>query len=144
MNRAKTSVWSFFERFNSVLNEAAFMLRIENDSFWAVVETGRLSIIEALVWVVEEGEVDRGQLGCFELGGTGKTEIGVFNWFGKTMTSFRIFSNISFLFIQGLLNMASWWSISAINIGTVNSLWLPMMRLNRILWVMTFLDIFPS
>ncbi len=29
--------------------------------------------------MVEEGEVDRDQLGCFELGGTGKTEIGVFN-----------------------------------------------------------------
>jgi len=59
MNKAKTSVWFFFERFNSVLNEAAFMLWIENDSFWAVIETSRLSIIEVLVWVIEEDEVDR-------------------------------------------------------------------------------------
>ncbi len=140
MNRAKTSVLSFFERFNSVLNEAASMLRIENDSS----RTSRLSIIEVLVWVIEEGEVDCGQLGCFELKGTGKTEIGVFNWSEKTMTSFRISNNIPFLFIQGLPNMASWWSISAISIGTVNSLWLSMMRLSRILWVMIFLDIFPS
>ncbi len=144
MNRAKTSILFFFERFNSVLNEATSMLWIENDSFWAVVETSRLSIVEILVWVIEESEVDRDQLGCFELGEIGKIEIEVFNWFGKTMTSFRIFSNIPFLFIQGLLNMASWWSISAINIDTVNFLWLSMMRLGRILWVIVFLDIFSS
>ncbi len=59
MNRAKTSVWFFFEQFNSVLNEAASMLRIENDSFWAVIEMSCLSIIEILVWVIEEDEVDR-------------------------------------------------------------------------------------
>ncbi len=62
----------------------------------------------------------------------------------KTMTSFYIFSNISFLFIQNLLNMISWWLISAINIDTVNFLWLLMMRLSRILWVMIFLNIFSS
>ena len=144
MNRAKTSVWFFFEWFNNVLNEAAFMLQIENDSFWAVIETSYLSIIEILVWVIEEDEVDRDQLKCFELRRIEKIEIEVFNWFEKTMTSFRIFNNISILFIQSLLNMTSWWLISAININTVNFLWLSMMRLSRILWVMIFLNIFSS
>ncbi len=144
MNRAKTSILFFFERFNSVLNEAMFMLWIENDSFWAVIETSRLSIVEVLIWVIEESEVDRDQLECFELSEIEKIEIEVFNWFKKTMTSFCIFSNISFLFIQSLLNMTSWWSISAINIDTINSLWLSMMRLSRILWVMIFLNIFSS
>jgi len=122
MNRTKTSILFFFERFNNVLNEAMFMLWIENDSFWAVIEMSRLSIIEVLVWVIEESEVDRDQLECFELSEIEKIEIEVFNWFEKTMTSFRIFSNISFLFIQNLLNMTLWWSISAINIDTVNFL----------------------
>ena len=140
MNRAKTLILFFFEWFNSILNEAAFMLWIENDSS----RTSHLSIIKILVWVIEEDEVDHDQLECFELKRIEKIEIEVFNWFGKTMTSFRIFNNISFLFIQSLLNMTSWWSISAISIDTVNSLWLPMMRLGRILWVITFLDIFPS
>ncbi len=144
MNRAKTSILFFFERFNSVLNEATSMLWIENDSFWAVIETSRLSIVEVLVWVIEESEVDRDQLECFELSEIEKIEIEVFNWFEKTMTSFCIFSNISFLFIQSLLNMTSWWSISTINIDMINSLWLSMMRLSRILWVMIFLDIFSS
>ncbi len=122
MNRTKTSILFFFERFNNVLNEAMFMLWIENNSFWAVIEMSRLSIIEVLVWVIEESEVDRDQLECFELSEIEKIEIEVFNWFEKTMTSFRIFSNISFLFIQNLLNMTLWWSISAINIDTVNFL----------------------
>ncbi len=138
MNKAKTSILFLFEQFNSVLNEAASMLRIENDSFW----TSRLSIIEILVWVIEEDEVDRDQLECFELRKIEKIEIEVFNWSEKTMTSFCIFNNISFLFIQNLLNMTSWWLISTISIDTVNFLWLLMMRLNRILWVMIFLNIF--
>ncbi len=138
MNKAKTSILFLFEQFNSVLNEAASMLRIENDSFW----TSRLSIIEILVWVIEEDEVDRDQLECFELRKIEKIEIEVFNWSEKTMTSFCIFNNISFLFIQNLLNMTSWWLISTISIDTVNFLWLSMMRLNRILWVMIFLNIF--
>ncbi len=107
MNRAKTSILFFFEWFNSVLNEATSMLWIKNDSFWAVIETSRLSIVEVLVWVIEESEVDRDQLECFELNEIEKIEIEVFNWFKKTMTSFCIFSNISFLFIQSLLNMTS-------------------------------------
>jgi len=141
MNRAKTSILSLFEQFNSVLNEAAFMLWIENsNSFW----TSYLSIIKILVWMIEENKDDRDQLECFELRRIEKIKIEVFNWFEKTMMLFCIFSNISFLFIQSLLNMTSWWSISAINIDTVNFLWLSMMRLNRILWVMIFLDIFSS
>jgi len=144
MNKAKTLILFFFEWFNSVLNEVTFMLWIKNDSFWAVIETSHLSIIEILVWVIEKSEVDRDQLECFELSEIEKIEIEVFNWFEKTMTSFCIFSNISFLFIQNLLNMTSWWSISAINIDTVNFLWLSMMRLSRILWVIIFLNIFSS
>ncbi len=122
MNRAKTSILFFFKQFNNVLNEATFMLWIENDSFWAVIEMSHLSIVEILVWVIEESEVDRDQLECFELSEIEKIKIKVFNWFEKTMTSFCIFSNISFLFIQSLLNMTSWWSISTINIDTVNFL----------------------
>ncbi len=34
------------------------MLWIKNDSFWAVIEMSRLSIVEVLVWVIEESEVD--------------------------------------------------------------------------------------
>ncbi len=144
MNKAKTLILFFFEQFNSVLNEATFMLWIKNDSFWAVIETSCLSIIKILVWVIEESEVDDSQLECFELSEIEKIKIEVFNWFEKTMTLFHIFSNISFLFIQSLLNMTSWWSISAINIDTVNFLWLSTMRLSRILWMMIFLDIFSS
>jgi len=144
MNKAKTSVWFFFEQFNNVLNKAAFMLQIENDSFLIIVETDHLSIIKVLVWMIKESEVDRDQLKCFELRRIEKIEIEVFNWFEKTMTSFHIFNNISFLFIQSLLNMTSWWLISAISIDTVNFLWLLMMRLNRILWMMIFLNIFSS
>ena len=107
MNKAKTLILFFFEQFNSVLNEVTFILWIENDSFWAVIETSHLSIIEILVWVIEKDEVNRDQLECFELSEIKKTEIEVFNWFEKTMTSFCIFSNISFLFIQSLLNMTS-------------------------------------
>ncbi len=54
MNRAKTSILFFFEWFNSVLNEAAFMLQIENDSSWM----SRLSIIKTLVWMIEKSEDD--------------------------------------------------------------------------------------
>ncbi len=120
------------------------MLWIENDFFWAVIEMSRLSIIEILVWVIEENKVDRDQLECFELSEIEKIEIEVFNWLKKTMTSFYIFNNISFLFIQSLLNMTSWWLILTINIDTVNFLWLSMMRLSRILWMMIFLNIFLS
>jgi len=45
MNKAKTLILFFFEQFNSVLNEAASMLQIKNDSF----QTDCLSIIKILV-----------------------------------------------------------------------------------------------
>ncbi len=144
MNKVKTLILFLFEWFNSVLNEAMFILWIENDSFWAVIEMNHLSIVEILIWVIEESKVDHDQLECFKLRRIKKTEIEVFNWFEKTMTSFYIFNNISFLFIQSLLNMTSWWSISIINIDMINFLWLSMMRLSRILWVMIFLNIFSS
>ncbi len=144
MNKTKTLILFFFKWFNSVLNEVMFMLWIENDSFWTMIETSRLSIVEILVWVIEESKVDRDQLECLKLSEIEKIEIEVFNWFEKTMTLFCIFSNISFLFIQSLLNMTSWWLISAINIDTVNFLWLSMMRLSKILWVIVFLNIFSS
>ncbi len=140
MNRTKTLILFFFEQFNNILNKAAFMLQIKNDSSWM----SYLSIIKILVWMIEKSEDDRDQLECFELRKIEKIKIEAFNWFEKTMTLFCIFSNISFLFIQSLLNMTSWWLISAINIDTVNFLWLSMMRLSRILWVMIFLNIFSS
>ncbi len=62
----------------------------------------------------------------------------------RVLTSCLMFNNISFLFIQSLLNIASWCSISAINIDTVNFLWLSIMRLSRILWVIVFLASFSS
>ncbi len=62
MNKAKTLILFFFEWFNNILNEATFMLWIENDSFWAVIETSYLSIIKILVWVIEESEDDCSQL----------------------------------------------------------------------------------
>jgi len=138
MNKAKTSILFFFKQFNNVLNEAAFMLWIKNDSF----RMNCLNLIKILVWMIKKSEDDRDQLECFELRKIEKIKIEAFNWFEKTMTLFCIFSNISFLFIQSLLNMTSWWLISAININTVNSLWLLMMRLSRNLWVMIFLNIF--
>ncbi len=83
MNRAKTSILFFFEQFNNVLNEVMFMLWIENDSFWAVIEMNYLSIVEVLIWVIEEDKVDRDQLECFELSEIKKIEKEVFNWFKK-------------------------------------------------------------
>ncbi len=54
MNKAKTLILFFFEWFNNVLNEAAFMLWIKNDFF----QTDCLSIIKVLVWVIEKSEDD--------------------------------------------------------------------------------------
>ncbi len=59
MNKAKTLILFFFKWFNNVLNEAMFILWIKNDSFWAVIEMSRLSIVEILVWVIEENKDDR-------------------------------------------------------------------------------------
>ena len=144
MNKAKTLILFFFEQFNSILNEVTFILWIKNDSFWAVIEMNHLNIIKILVWMIKKNKDDHNQFECFKLRRIEKTEIEVFNWFEKTMMSFCIFSNISFLFIQSLLNMTLWWSISTINMNTVNFLWLSMMRLSRILWMMIFLNIFSS
>ncbi len=58
MNKAKTLILFFFEWFNNVLNEAMFMLQIENDSFWIIVETDHLSILEIFDWEVKVNEVD--------------------------------------------------------------------------------------
>ena len=107
MNKTKTSILFLFEWFNSILNETMSMLQIENDSFWTVVETNHLSILEIFDWKIEVNEVDRDQLKCFELREIKKIKMKVFNWFEKMMTSICIFSNISFLFIQSLLNMTS-------------------------------------
>ncbi len=79
MNKAKTLILFFFEQFNNVLNEAMFMFWIKNDSFWAVIETSCLSIVETLVWVIEESESNCNQLECFKLREIKKIEIKVFN-----------------------------------------------------------------
>ncbi len=144
MNRVNTSVWFFFERFNNVLNETIFMLWIKNDSFWIVVEINHLSILEIFNWKIKVNEVDCNQFECFELKEIEEIEMKVFNWFEKTMMLICIFSNILFLFIHDFSNMTSWWLMSAINIETVNFLWLSMMRFNRILWMIVFLNIFSS
>ena len=121
MNKANTSVWFFFKQFNNVLNEVTFMLWIENDSFWIVVETNYLSILEIFDWEIKVNKVDHNQLKCFELKEIEKIEMRVFNWFKKTMMLICIFSNISFLFIHDFSNMTSWWLMSAINIETIRS-----------------------
>ncbi len=107
MNKAKTSILSFFKWFNSILNEATFMLWIENDFFWIIVETDHLSILEIFDWEIKVNEIDYDQLKCFELREIEKIEMKVFNWFEKMMTSICIFSNISFLFIHDFSNMTS-------------------------------------
>ncbi len=130
----------FFDRLTSAWKDAVLTLNIEKFFFEAV---------EADCWSTLRTELieefgDRDHFECEALTDIEKTAMGAFNWFGKTMTSFRISSSISFLFIQDFSNMMSWWSISAINIETVNFLWLSTVRLGRILWVMIFLVSFPS
>ncbi len=119
------------------------MFWIENDSFW-MIETECLSILETLLWAAKEIEVDRDQLEYFVFDEIEKIEIEIFNWSRNTIVSCFMFNNISFLFIQSLLNIASWCSISAINIDTVSFLWLLIVRLSRILWVIIFLNSFSS
>jgi len=75
MNKAKTLILFFFEQFNSVLNEAASMLQIKNDSS----RMNHLSIIKILILVIEEDKVDHDQFKCFELKRIEKIEIEVFN-----------------------------------------------------------------
>ncbi len=107
-------------------------------------ETECLNILKILLWAAEEIEVDCNQLKCFVFDEIKKTEIEIFNWPENTIVSCLMFNNISFLFIQSLLNMTSWCSISAISIDIVNFLWLSIVRLNKILWVIVFLANFSS
>ncbi len=143
MNIAKISVWFFFFRFMSAWKVMTSMFWIKNDFFW-MNETERLNILKILLWAAEEIKVDRDQLKCFVFDEIKKTEIEIFNWSENTIVSGLMFNNISFLFIQSLLNMTSWCSISAISIDIVNFLWLSIVRLNRILWVIVFLTNFSS
>ncbi len=142
-NIAKISIWIFFFHFTSAWKETTSMFWIKNDSFW-MIETECLRIFEALLWVAEEMKVDRDQLKCFVFDEIEKIEIEIFNWLENTIVSCLMFNNISFLFIQSLLNMTLWCSISAISIDTVNFLWLSIVRLSRILWVIVFLANFSS
>ncbi len=107
-------------------------------------ETECLSILEILLWAAEEIEVDCNQLEYFVFDKIEKIEIEVFNWSENTIVSCLMFNNISFLFIQNLLNIASWRSISAISIDIVIFLWLSIVRLSTILWVIVFLANFSS
>ena len=143
MNIAKILVLFFLKQFNKVWKKAAFMLWIENNSFW-MIKAECLSILSNLLWIAEEIEVDHNQLECFEFNEIKKIEIEVFNWSLNTIVSWCMFNNISFLFIQSLLNMTSWCSMSVISIDTINFLWLSMIKLDRILWVIIFWDSFSS
>ena len=143
INIAKISIWFFFFRFTSAWKEMTSMFWIENNSFW-MVETEHLRIFEALLWVAEEMRVNHDQLECFVFDKIEKTEIEIFNWSENTIVSCLMFNNISFLFIQSLLNIASWCSILANSIDTVNFLWLSIVRLSKILWVIVFLTNFSS
>ncbi len=130
----------FFDRLINAWKDAAFTLNIKK-FFFKAVEVNRWSTLKAER--IEEFD-DRDHFECEALTDIEKTEMKAFNWFEKTMTSFHISSSISFLFIQNFSNMTSWWSISAINIETVNFLWLSTVRLSRILWVMIFFVSFSS
>ncbi len=130
----------FFDRLTSAWKDAVLTLNIEK-FFFKAVEADRWSTLKAEL--IEEFD-DCDYFECEALTDIEKTEMKASNWFGKTMTSFRISSSISFLFIQSFSNMTSWWSISAINIETVNFLWLSTVRLGRILWIMIFFVSFPS
>ncbi len=143
MNIVKIFVWFFFFRFTSAWKEATFMFWIKNDSFWKN-ETKCLSILKILLWAAEKIKVDHDQFECFVFIEIEKIEIEVSNWSKNMIVSCFMFNNISFLFIQSLLNIASWCSISAISIDTNNFLWLLIVELSRILWVIVFLASFSS
>ncbi len=119
------------------------MFWIEKDFFWTV-ETECLSILKIWLWAAEEIKVDRDQLKCFVFDEIEKIEIEIFNWSENMIVSCFMFNNISFLFIQSLLNIALWCLISAISIDIINFSWLSIMRLSRILWVIIFLTNFSS
>ncbi len=130
----------FFDRLISAWKDAAFTLNIKK-FFFEAVEASHWSTLKAER--IEKFD-DRDHFECEALTDIEKTEMRASNWFEKTMTSFCISSSISFLFIQSFSNMTSWWFISAINIETVNFLWLSTVRLSRILWIMIFFVSFPS
>ncbi len=130
----------FFDHLISAWKDAAFTLNIKK-FFFKAVEVSRWSTLKAEL--IKEFD-DHDYFECEALTDIKKTEMRAFNWFEKTMTSFHISSSISFLFFQNFSNMTSWWFISAINIKTVNFLWLLTVRLSRILWVMIFFISFSS
>ncbi len=130
----------FFDRLISAWKDSALTLNIKK-FFFEAVKADHWSTLKTKL--IEEFD-DRDHFECEALTDIEKTEMKAFNWFKKTMTSFCISSSISFLFIQSFSNMTSWWSISAINIETVNFLWLSTVRLSRILWVMIFFVSFSS
>ncbi len=70
-------------------------------------ETEHLSILKILLWAAEEIKVDYDQLECFVFDEIKKIEIEIFNYSENMIVSCFIFNNISFLFIQSLLNIAS-------------------------------------
>ncbi len=92
------------------------MLRIKKN-FFKTIEVERFKTLN-----VEEIEVNRDQLKCFVIDKIEKIEIKTSNWLENTIVSWRIFSNILFLFIYNLLNIISWYSIFAISINTINFL----------------------
>ena len=143
MNIAKISVWFFFLRFTNAWKEVMSMFWIKNDSSW-MIQTECLNILKILLWAAEEVKVDRDQLECFIFDEIKKIEIEIFNWSENIIVLCFMFNNISFLFIQNLLNIALWCSISAISIDIVNFLWLSIIRLSKILWVIIFLANFSS
>ncbi len=130
----------FFDRLISAWKDSVLTLNIEK-FFFEAVEADRWSTLKAEL--IEKFD-DHDHFECEALTDIEKTEMKAFNWFEKTMTLFHISSSISFLFIQSFSNMMSWWSISTINIETVNFLWLSTVRLSRILWIMIFFVNFSS
>ncbi len=130
----------FFDHLISAWKDSVLTLNIEK-FFFEAVEADRESTLRAEL--IEEFD-DHDYFECEALTDIKKTEMKASNWFEKMMTSFCISSSISFLFIQNFSNITSWWSISAINIETVNFLWLSTVRLSRILWIMIFFISFSS
>ncbi len=94
----------FFDRLISAWKDAALTLNIEK-FFFKAVKADRWSILRAEL--IEEFD-DHDHFECETLTDIEKTEMRASNWFEKMMTSFRIFSSISFLFIQSFSNMMSW------------------------------------
>ncbi len=129
-----TSVLAFFDFFSSEWKDATAMLNIEKFFFWVIIADCWSTLRAELI----KDEDKRSQFDCLALVETDKIEMSLFNQFEKTISSCRISNNRSFLFIHDFSSMILWWSISAINIETVSSLWSSMIRFDKILWVMIF------